>query len=114
MDAVEDAAPACYMQGIERQKAILPEETVEFEILAEDDFGIRLAGIEWSGEFTKPCAEAPAKGEMKVVEGASQQPRVGRPAAFSPRPSASRRRKSRCAGLPRTIFPVAAGFTPNR
>lgn len=85
VDAVEDAAPACYMQGIERQKAILPEETVEFEILAEDDFGIKLAGIEWSGEFTKPSPEAPAKGEMKVVEGASQQSRVGRPVAFSPK-----------------------------
>lgn len=85
VDAVEDAVPACYMQGIERQKAILPEETVEFEILAEDDFGIKLAGIEWRGEFTKPSADAPAKGEMKVVEGASQQPRVGRPVAFSPK-----------------------------
>lgn len=85
VDAVEDAAPACYMQGVERQRAILPEETVEFEILAEDDFGIKAAGIEWSGEFTKPSPEAPAKGELKLVEGASQQPRVGRPAAFSPK-----------------------------
>ncbi len=85
VDAVEDAAPACYTQGVERQKAILPEETVEFEMLAEDDFGIKVAGIEWSGEFTKPTSDTPAKGEMKVVEDASQQPRVGRPVAFSPK-----------------------------
>lgn len=85
VDAVEDAAPACYMQGVERQKAILPEETVEFEMLAEDDFGIKVAGIEWSGEFNKPSSDAPAKGELKLVEDMPQQPRVGRPAAFSPK-----------------------------
>lgn len=85
VDAVQDAEPVCYMQGVERQRAILPEETVEFEILAEDDFGIKTAGFEWSGEFTKPSPEAPAKGELKLVEGASQQPRVSRPAAFSPK-----------------------------
>ncbi len=85
VDAAIDAAPACYLQGIERQKVMLPEETLDFEVLAEDDFGIRIAGIEWSGEFTKPSAEAPAKGELKLIEDAAQQQRVAKPAAFSPK-----------------------------
>jgi hypothetical protein len=85
VDAATDAAPASYLQGIERQKVMLPEETLDFEVLAEDDFGIKVAGIEWSGEFTKPSADAPAKGELKLVEGAAQQQRLARPTSFSPK-----------------------------
>ena len=82
-------------------------------MLAEDDFGIQRAGIEWSGEFTKPTGEAPAKGEMTLVEGASQQQRIGRKAAFSPKAFGIAPQKSRCAGLRRIIFPGVAGFIPS-
>jgi hypothetical protein len=84
VDGIGDAAPSCYLQGIERQKVMLAEETVDFEVLAEDDFGIKLAGIEWTGEFTKPSAGTPAKGEMKLIDAASQQQRCACAASFSP------------------------------
>ncbi len=84
VDALRDAAPTCYLQGIDRQKVMLPEETVDFEVLAEDDFGVRQTGIEWSGQFTRPSDETPAKGEMKVGDGAAEERRVGKSAAFSP------------------------------
>jgi len=84
IDAVRDGPPVSYLQGIDRQKVMLPEETVDFEVLAEDDFGIKQTGIEWTGEFTKPTDETPAKGEMKLAEGAAEEKRLSRPVAFSP------------------------------
>lgn len=84
VEALADAPPAAYLQGIDRQRVMLPEETVDFEIFTEDDFGIRLAGIEWAGEFTRPTDESPAKGEMKVADGGPEERRVGAPVAFSP------------------------------
>ncbi|MES2439242.1 MAG: hypothetical protein V4584_09245 [Verrucomicrobiota bacterium] len=84
IDALKDAAPTCYLQGIDRQKVMLPEETVDFEVLAEDDFGVKQTGIEWSGQFTRPTDERPAKGEIKLRDGSSEERRIGAPASFSP------------------------------
>ena len=84
IDAMRDAVPTCYLQGIERQKVMLPEETVDFEVLAEDDFGVKLSGIEWIGQFTRPTDEIPAKGEVKLQDGGPEEKRVISPAAFSP------------------------------
>jgi len=105
VDALSDAAPSSYLQGIERQKVMLPEETLDFEMLAEDDFGIKLAGIEWTGEFTKPSADAPAKGEIKLVEAASQQQHVSRPAAFSPKAFGIAPQKITLRGFAEDYFP---------
>lgn len=85
VDAATDSPPSAYLQGIERQKVMLPEETIDFETLAEDDFGIKAAGIEWSGEFSQPSNTPAAKGEMKLVENAPQQARATATAAFSPK-----------------------------
>ena len=84
VDALQDAAPTCYLQGIDRQKVMLPEETVEFEVLSEDDFGLREIGIEWAGEFTRPTDGSAAQGELKLVDGSPEERRIMSPAAFSP------------------------------
>ncbi|MEN9535227.1 MAG: hypothetical protein RIR37_500 [Verrucomicrobiota bacterium] len=84
VDGAEDAAALCYIQGIERQKVMLPEESVDFELLAEDDFGVRVTGIEWTGEFTRPSAGKPAKGEMQLASGAAGVERLLESVAFSP------------------------------
>ncbi len=84
VDALKDAAPTCYLQGIERQKVMLPEETVDFEVMGEDDFGVKRSGIEWVGQFTRPTDEIPAKGEIKLRDGGPEERRVVAPAAFSP------------------------------
>ncbi|MGL5017442.1 MAG: hypothetical protein ACRDBP_04865, partial [Luteolibacter sp.] len=84
VDALRDAPPTCYLQGVDRQKVMLPEETVDFELLAEDDFGVKFSGIEWSGQFTRPTAEAPAKGELNLVEGNSEERRIAKQGSFSP------------------------------
>jgi hypothetical protein len=84
VDALKDAAPTCYLQGVDRQKVMLPEETIDFEVLAEDDFGVRATGLEWSGQFTRPTDETPAKGELKLADGLPEERRMLKPAAFSP------------------------------
>jgi hypothetical protein len=84
VESLRDAVPACYLQGVDRQKVMLPEETLDFEVLAEDDFGIRQMGIEWTGTLTRPGNEVPAKGELKLIDGGPEQRRVGKSASFSP------------------------------
>ncbi len=84
IDAVKDAVPTIYLQGAEKQKVMLPEETIDFELLAEDDFGIKQVGIEWTGQFTRPTDEAPAKGEIALSQGQPEQRRILIPASFSP------------------------------
>lgn len=84
VEGVEDGPASCYVQGIERQKVMLPEESVDFELLAEDDFGVRVAGIEWVGELTRPGAGMPAKGEMQLAAGAAGVERLLEGVAFSP------------------------------
>jgi hypothetical protein len=84
LDAFEDAPPVAYLPGAERQRAILPEETIDFEVLAEDDHGLKLAGLEWQGEFTRPTQGEPAHGEIKLEQGGPEMRRVNGPVAFSP------------------------------
>jgi len=84
IDAQPDMAPSCYIQGVERQVVILPRETVEFEVLGEDDFGVRRIGLEWKGEFTRPTEGEPAKGEMQIEIGGPERRRLLHDVAFSP------------------------------
>lgn len=84
VDAQPDMKPTCYIQGIERQVVILPDETIEFEVLGEDDFGVRTIGLEWKGEFTRPTEGEPAKDEMWIASGGPEQRRLLNEAVFSP------------------------------
>lgn len=84
IDVRPDAAPTCYLQGVDRQKAILPEETIDMELLAEDDLGLRATGLEWRGEFLRATDETPAKGELSLPSGTGAERRLLLPAAFSP------------------------------
>lgn len=84
LEPLTDEPPTVYIQGAQRQIAILPEETIEFEVTAQDDFGLRTFGLEWSGEFTKPSAKSPAKGELELAPGGPSQAQLFSPAAFSP------------------------------
>jgi hypothetical protein len=84
VDALKDTPPTCYLQGVDRQKVMLPEETIDFEVLCEDDFGVKSAGIEWSGQFTRPTDETPAAGGIQLAEGSAGELRLLRNAAFSP------------------------------
>lgn len=79
-----DLAPFSYLQGIERNVVILAEETVTFEVLNEDDFGLKAIGIEWQGQFTQPTDQEPAKGEMLLKRGKPSDTRLTEEVIFSP------------------------------
>ncbi len=84
VDAVKDQPPVAYIQGLDKQKAILAVETLDFEILGEDDFGIRKAGIEWSTFGTLPGEKSAASGEIVLSNGGPEVERINEPASFSP------------------------------
>ncbi len=105
VDAIRDAAPTNYLQGIERQKVMLPEETIDFEVLAEDDFGVKVTGIEWTGQFTRPTSGTPAQGEIKLADGAAEERRIIKPAAFSPAAFGIAPQKITLRGYSEDFFP---------
>ncbi|MBK1835075.1 hypothetical protein [Roseibacillus ishigakijimensis] len=80
----QDERATVYLQGAQRQLAILPEETVEFEVTAQDDYGLKSFGLEWQGEFTKPSPDEPAQGELELASGGPTETQLVSPAAFSP------------------------------
>lgn len=84
VDSLPDEAPVAYIQGMPKQHVILAEETIDFEALAEDDFGLRRIGIEWRGEFTRATDETPASGELELAKGAPSMNRLSAKPAFSP------------------------------
>jgi hypothetical protein len=84
VDAVKDAPPVAYTQGVERQKAILPEESIDFEILGEDDFGLKETGIEWESLVAMPGEIPEVKGELILGKGTPEERRIIKPVVFSP------------------------------
>ncbi len=85
VEPTADQPPNAYIQGIERQVVILEEETLEFEVFGEDDFGLREMGLTWEGEFTKPTDDTPAKGELILQKGSPTTARLTDLAIFSPK-----------------------------
>ncbi|MGB0775748.1 MAG: hypothetical protein ACPGUY_07870, partial [Akkermansiaceae bacterium] len=84
IESTQDQLPSTYIQGIERQHIMLAEETIDFQVLAEDDYGLKACGIEWQGEFTKPTGKDPAKGELTLEKGGPTRTMLNKPFSFSP------------------------------
>lgn len=84
IDALPDEAPSCYLEGMPAERAMLPEETMEFEVVARDDFGVREYGLVWEGRTTRSGRDDPASGELKLESGAPDLTSASIPAAFSP------------------------------
>ncbi|MEZ7957598.1 MAG: hypothetical protein QMC23_12760 [Rubritalea sp.] len=69
INSLPDTPPSTYTQGIAKQKFMLFNEVLEFEMSAEDNYGIRSAGVEWTGEFTIPSAGTPSAGDITLLRG---------------------------------------------
>lgn len=80
----EDQVPTSYIQGIERNIVILAEETLEFDIISEDDFGLKEIGLSWVGSFNKPTEGEPANGSIPLKKGSPSSNRLSERAIFSP------------------------------
>lgn len=84
IDSINDEAPSCYLEGTPAQQAILAGETIEFDVTARDDFGLREVGLVWEGESTRSTTGQPANGELLLERGAPDLPQISVSAAFSP------------------------------
>ena len=67
--ARDDEAPSLSCEDLPRQKVVLDSETLTFKVHAQDDFGIRVVGIEWQGA-DKTVVSKIAKGERILAAGA--------------------------------------------
>ena len=70
--ARDDDAPTLTCEDLPRQKIVLDSETLTFKVRAQDDFGIKVVGIEWDGA-DKNAVSKPAKGEEILAAGASEK-----------------------------------------
>jgi hypothetical protein len=79
-----DMPPSCYTQGLDRLVLIPVGQTLEFQILAEDDFGLKEIGLSWRGEFTVPTEGEPAKGSQVFKKGSPSSTQLSETILFSP------------------------------
>ncbi|MDA1055251.1 MAG: hypothetical protein O3C40_32930 [Planctomycetota bacterium] len=68
VSAVDDEAPTLMCEDLPRRKIILDSEQLRFGVKANDDFGIKRIGMQWSG-FEGAIVEKPAQGERMLVAG---------------------------------------------
>ena len=84
IEAAKDEAPTVFTDGVSGTRAMLASETVDFNAVAADDFGLKEVGIEWSGEASHPGAGDGASGDLILQKGSPDLERAAVPVAFSP------------------------------
>ena len=72
INAREDEAPSLSCEDLPRQKVVIDSETLTFKVRAQDDFGIKVVGIEWVGA-DKSAVATVAHGERVLAAGASEK-----------------------------------------
>lgn len=50
LEPIEDKQPSIYLRGGENDRYVLEDTSIELEVEAADDFGLREIGVEWQGE----------------------------------------------------------------
>ncbi len=70
--ARDDESPSISCEDLPRQKIVLDSETLTFKVRAQDDFGIKVVGIEWQGA-DKTAVAKPAKGERLLAAGGTDK-----------------------------------------
>lgn len=85
LNTVEDQPPGVDCRGIQRVVAMLDDEVLEFEVAADDDYGVRDIGLTWSGTGMESANVPPAKGESVVARGSQPQRSLAGKVLFSPK-----------------------------
>jgi hypothetical protein len=85
----EDEAPAVDCRGLERATAILEDETLDFRVEAEDDFGVKKTGLKWQVVDTT-TGQLPKEGTLPggaydVATGKPQARTLAGATTFSPK-----------------------------
>ena len=81
--AVSDDPPAIQCLNSLRERVVLDEEVVTFEISATDDFGIQRVGLEWEGVPDPLNNPKPQNGEKITAGGAPELRELEAQSAFS-------------------------------
>jgi len=82
INAREDEAPSISCEDLPRQKVVIDLETLTFKVRAQDDFGVKVVGIEWQG-IDKTAVAKVAKGERILGAGGSDKEMLELTGTFS-------------------------------
>ena len=83
--SAEDQPPELICRVLEKQRVMMVKDVLTFEVDADDDYGIKTIGMEWTGKPDDTSAETPASGEKIVYAGNPESTDVeSLTAAFSP------------------------------
>ena len=75
VNAREDETPTLSCEDLPRQKVVIDSETLTFKIRAQDDFGVKVVGIEWKGADAAAVSKV-ASGQRILAAGASDKEQV--------------------------------------
>ncbi|MDF1657864.1 MAG: hypothetical protein P1U58_09640 [Verrucomicrobiales bacterium] len=79
---VDDREPDVFARQLTKERIILPDEVVSFDVSAADDFGILSMGLEWHGKIN-PQGMHSTKGEKAVAAGGPEKRDIEARATFS-------------------------------
>ncbi|MEO1618369.1 MAG: hypothetical protein AAFV88_21130, partial [Planctomycetota bacterium] len=82
LEAIEDEAPTLMIDGLSRQAVVLDSETLQFNVTANDDFGVKEVGLMWRG-LDPRLVDNLAEGERPLAAGASQTRQLEARGTFS-------------------------------
>ena len=85
LNVTEDQPPSVEFRNLQHIVAMLEDEVLEFEVAAEDDYGVREVGYEWTGPGTESSSVPAAKGETIVTQGGQRQLELSGKIYFSPK-----------------------------
>ena len=80
----KDQPPGVECRGLALVTAILEDEVLDFEVRADDDFGVQQIGVTWEGDGKAADGVAPARGESIIATGGPQQKELAGKFQFVP------------------------------
>ena len=80
----EDQAPQVDFLSFRPRHVLLSTRSLDLELRATDDYGIRQVGLEWEGLTDPAGGEEPARGELRADEGGPEEQDLTLALAFAP------------------------------
>jgi hypothetical protein len=83
--AEEDQEPSLICRRLEKQRVIMEKDVLQFEVDAQDDFGVKTIGMTWLGKVSPEDNYDAAKGEKVVSAGSPESTELTAVATFNPK-----------------------------
>jgi hypothetical protein len=80
--AVDDEPPTIVARRDSLEEVVLDSEVVTFNLTATDDFGVKEAGLEWTGSLDDDDGKTPVSGERLAAAGAPEKKQMDTLATF--------------------------------